>query len=431
MRWFVEIAPGGEGSSPVTKYCLDAPHWQPALQEARRLDDEDDALSGLAVTFLDEGCRAIDAASRKTYTVVRAPDEAPIDTSGVSVAARTDDPSASRKASGAPRPSKRRGKAKRKKGRSRASIRSQETLIQGSAGTLEAAAGKKGNRPPRTKTQIGIGALGAEEIEAATRAGQRVEAARAAEDDGPRRRSASPAGPSAGTTPAAADLPPFEIVHERVLAPTEERPFGYAETSLAVVLPVPLAALDALARQALRKARTRIGDDVTSRGVEVAIYDHTFDERPRRPPLVLGSRFDWRDETAQVVFFPYAEGSASSVDEATRALGGDTLSPENKPAPVARNDEGHVRSHEDQSAAEAERKADEAKAAAEAKRKADEAKAAAEAKRKADEAKATAEAKRKAEKEKKSAEEAKRKADEEKAAAAEAKRKADEEKAAA
>ena len=55
MRWYVEISPAGKEDAPTHKLCLEAPHWQPALQQARRILGQDDKLSGVSVEFLDDG----------------------------------------------------------------------------------------------------------------------------------------------------------------------------------------------------------------------------------------------------------------------------------------------------------------------------------------------------------------------------------------
>src|SRR5687768_14846454 len=77
MRWYVEITPVGKGPVPH-RMCLEAPHWQPALQKARRLRGEDDKLGGLSVEFRDDGCSAIDSILRLRYEVSEAPADAPL-----------------------------------------------------------------------------------------------------------------------------------------------------------------------------------------------------------------------------------------------------------------------------------------------------------------------------------------------------------------
>ncbi|MBW2454980.1 MAG: hypothetical protein JRI68_10735, partial [Deltaproteobacteria bacterium] len=77
MRWYVEISPVGEGP-PTQKLCLEAAHWQPALQDARKQRGEEPKLSGLSVEFLENGCTALDAELRLKYEVNEAPEDAPL-----------------------------------------------------------------------------------------------------------------------------------------------------------------------------------------------------------------------------------------------------------------------------------------------------------------------------------------------------------------
>jgi hypothetical protein len=78
MRWYVEITPAGKEGAPTHKLCLEAGHWQPALQQARRILGQDDKLAGVSVEFQDDGCRATDGALSLLYVVSKAPDDAPV-----------------------------------------------------------------------------------------------------------------------------------------------------------------------------------------------------------------------------------------------------------------------------------------------------------------------------------------------------------------
>ncbi|MEZ4441824.1 MAG: hypothetical protein R3B72_22175 [Polyangiaceae bacterium] len=78
MRWYVEISPAGKESEPTHKLCLEAAHWQPALQQARRILGQDEKLSGVSVEFVDDGCRATDGELGLLYVVSQAPEGAPL-----------------------------------------------------------------------------------------------------------------------------------------------------------------------------------------------------------------------------------------------------------------------------------------------------------------------------------------------------------------
>jgi hypothetical protein len=76
MRWFVEIAPLGKSTGEATKLCVEAPAWQPALQQARALRGDDGPISGFSIELLDNGYRAVDSSARLKYLVRTAPDDA-------------------------------------------------------------------------------------------------------------------------------------------------------------------------------------------------------------------------------------------------------------------------------------------------------------------------------------------------------------------
>lgn len=81
MRWFVEVSSIGDGSASE-KLCIEAKQWLTALEEARRLRGEPDALSKFSIEVLDEGYRAVNAALNTRYLVRPAPSDAPL-TEGV------------------------------------------------------------------------------------------------------------------------------------------------------------------------------------------------------------------------------------------------------------------------------------------------------------------------------------------------------------
>ncbi len=74
MRWLVEVT--SLGRTEKDSLYVDAESWQKALQVARTLRGETDPMSGFSIELLDEGCRAVDPATRISYEVRRAPEEA-------------------------------------------------------------------------------------------------------------------------------------------------------------------------------------------------------------------------------------------------------------------------------------------------------------------------------------------------------------------
>ena len=70
MRWLVEVT--SLGRTEKDSLYVDAESWQKALQVARTLRGETDPMSGFSIELLDEGCRAVDPATRISYEVHRA-----------------------------------------------------------------------------------------------------------------------------------------------------------------------------------------------------------------------------------------------------------------------------------------------------------------------------------------------------------------------
>src|SRR5215472_4437614 len=73
MRWLVEVT--SLGKADKESLSVEAESWQKALQAAREQRGESAPMSGFSIELLDDGCRAVDPASRLKYEVHRAPDE--------------------------------------------------------------------------------------------------------------------------------------------------------------------------------------------------------------------------------------------------------------------------------------------------------------------------------------------------------------------
>ena len=84
MRWLVEVT--SLGRTEKDSLYVDAESWQKALQVARTLRGETEPMSGFSIELLDEGCRAVDPATRIAYEVHRAPEDARPPTSRPSAA---------------------------------------------------------------------------------------------------------------------------------------------------------------------------------------------------------------------------------------------------------------------------------------------------------------------------------------------------------
>jgi GAF domain-containing protein len=74
MRWLVEVIP--LGSTEKESLQVDADSWQGALQAVRSKRGEADGIGGFSIDLLNDGCRAVDPASRVSYDVRKAPEGA-------------------------------------------------------------------------------------------------------------------------------------------------------------------------------------------------------------------------------------------------------------------------------------------------------------------------------------------------------------------
>jgi len=103
MRWIVEVSP--IGSKESQSYCVDADSWQKGLQAARKIRGDNAPMSGFSIELMNDGCRAVDPASRLRYEVKRTGDDTPLTPGGEAP------PSSSRKSTRPPRATTKKGKS--------------------------------------------------------------------------------------------------------------------------------------------------------------------------------------------------------------------------------------------------------------------------------------------------------------------------------
>ena len=412
MRWYVEISPAGKEGEPTHKLCLEAPHWQPALQQARRILGHDDKLSGVAVEFMDDGCRATDAELSLLYVVTQAPDDAPVVEEAGDADDDGDSPAGGRR-------SKRRLSRAGKRGRSRrrreADETSEETPL--SKEDAEEAAARK----PAGKTQVigsnvrsgarrsrpGIstvayGSMGEaveaeDEREAAAKAEEETaaeaedEAAAKAEDEAAAKKAEDEAAAKKAEEEAAAKKKAEEeaaakkkaeeeaaarkkaradrqkslgalLVAERTREATDDEPLTCREESWYVELPLALGELVAFLDDRAEALGDEDADGATTTLLHVGIYDHRFDDEPQRAPIATSRWRGWREE-AETVFFPYSTQPVTSAAEAEEVLGGSQVAAKAIPPDAA---EEKKRAEEEAARKKAEEEAARKKAAEEA-----------------------------------------------------------------
>jgi hypothetical protein len=76
VRWLVEVT--SLGKSDKESLSVEADSWQKALQAARAQRGEAASMNGFSIELLDDGCRAIDPATRLRYDVRKAPEESAV-----------------------------------------------------------------------------------------------------------------------------------------------------------------------------------------------------------------------------------------------------------------------------------------------------------------------------------------------------------------
>jgi GAF domain-containing protein len=74
MRWYVDVAPL-DAEALEERACVEAPHWQQALQTVRAERGEQGPLSRFSIEVTDAGHRAIDPTARLRYLITKAVDE--------------------------------------------------------------------------------------------------------------------------------------------------------------------------------------------------------------------------------------------------------------------------------------------------------------------------------------------------------------------
>ncbi|MEP7119730.1 MAG: GAF domain-containing protein [Byssovorax sp.] len=365
MRWFVEISALGLKPGVTSTLCVEAPQWQPALQKARALRGDEGPLGNFSIELLEDGFRAIDPVSRLRYLVKRAPDDAEITTtappaeppappSSAAPVTSSDAPSTTKASPSDPEippPPRARTQAQTMAFSSQGSAMVAEAVkLADAANAAKAAAAApavkpaaaavvapvvvapaspvvdaapavepvKKREPAKTMAFSSVGSAAVLEAVA------KIDAAKAAAIIPP-----DPAPPP----PAAPSLPAYTVVNTREENPSERSPLSYRE----YVYAVPQGTSDddahrliverfASVQQSLEQARP-------GKLINLAIFDHVFQGRPQRRPLVTLTWKDWKSEAPDVQF-PARDGV--SVPPPAPISAGPTLpSPVSSRAPTA------------------------------------------------------------------------------------------------
>lgn len=114
--------------------------------------------------------------------------------------------------------------------------------------------------------------------------------------------SAAPVASAAPPEAMRAELASYELFVSRTQEPTPEAPITYREIALAVAPGLAREAVEALLVDRLQALKTELSHRPPGKLVQIAIFDHTFEQRPTRAPLGTLAWKDWRGEP--VVGFP-------------------------------------------------------------------------------------------------------------------------------
>lgn len=271
MRWFVEISSLGTNAPPLETLCVEAAQWQPALQKARALRGDDGALTNFSIELLDNGYRAIDPRSRLRYMVRKAPDDAELTgpKNGVSegVGAAAASPSAASNGLGAP--------------------------ASEAASAPEAAARPK---PTRAAATLMFSSDGAAEIREAVQAA--IASAAAAES-------------ASAAEPASAE-PTLRLVSKREEEPSAKSPLTYREHVYVVPAGTTEDVIEKLLLERLDDVRRQLEDARPGKFVNLAVFDHVFESKPLRKPVVTLAWKDWKGDALDIRY-PLRGGAGNSA----------------------------------------------------------------------------------------------------------------------
>jgi hypothetical protein len=342
MRWFVEITPLGAKPGSVTPLCVEAPQWKHALQKARALRGDEAPLSNFSIDLLDDGYRAIDPIARLRYEVRRAPDNTPITTS-----VPPPPPAEPAPAKPTTEPPKAPETKKADLSGTIAYASKGEALIaeQAKAEPVKPADAKKADLSGTIAYASKGEALIAEQAKAepvkpadAKKAdlsgtiayaskGEALIAEEAKAKPAEAKKPEAPKAEPAKSTPPPAGLPSFKVLSTREEDPTESSPLTYREQVYAVEAGTPEDEARRLVLDRLEHVRAGLDGARSGKLVNLAVFDHAFQGKPQRRPIVTLTWKDWKGNEPEL---QYPQRDGHSIRPASPSM-----PPKSAPMPAA------------------------------------------------------------------------------------------------
>jgi hypothetical protein len=334
MRWSVEVTRVGT-SEVLDELCLEAAHWQQALKRAREIRGEGASLEGLSVDALDEGCRAIDAASALRFEVTRVADDAPLIESSSQGSRPASKDEASEDSAGpgfASRRSIDRSSSRRSIGEAKASTAGtarDDAATRPSTTGVSRVAARPATSPVAARPSMAFGAkakaaplarMSDAEAPNTPPAGTQVRAARAAAGDEVRADETAAAIPNEDAR--------YELVSSRTSPSTPRMPVAHHERSFGLKATMSTRELETFLTERLADLRAELVGARAGNVIDLAVFPEVFEGRPSAPPLMTLRWCDWR-ENREIAVDPYGAHEESFADAAPAPV-----EPAARPAPT-------------------------------------------------------------------------------------------------
>ncbi len=359
MRWFVEISALGLKPGVTSTLCVEAPQWQPALQKARALRGDEGPLGNFSIELLEDGFRAIDPVSRLRYLVRRAPEDAALTTAAAAAEGPPSskaEPSPPSKAAlpaakstsddpGIPPPPRQRVLAQTMAFSSQGSAMVADAVkladalkaaaapapvaaapVEPAPAPVAAAPAAEPVRKRQPAKTMAFSSVGSAEVLEAVAA---IEAAKVVPIIPPDPVPPPPPAP----VPAAPTSPAYTLVNKREENPTERSPLSYREYVYAVAQDTSDDDAQRLILERFASVQQSLEQARPGKLINLAIFDHVFQGRPQRRPIVTLTWKDWKSEAPDVQF-PARDG-VSMPPPGPVSVGPTLPSPESTRAPAA------------------------------------------------------------------------------------------------